>query len=60
MSDQPVAETSTWQRTLSTNTHEVHVLGEIRNGNSTKRAAADPRLRPRGYRDWLYMSFHFY
>jgi len=34
-------------------TTDIHVLGGIRNRNTSKRAAADPRLRPRGHRDWL-------
>jgi hypothetical protein len=29
----------------------IHAPGEIRTCNSRKRAAADPRLRPRGHRD---------
>jgi len=47
--DQPVAETSTWQHTtLTTNTH---ASAGIRNRNHSKRAAANPRLRQRGLRD---------
>jgi hypothetical protein len=41
-SDQPEAETSTWQHTTLT-------PGGIRTHNLSKRAAADPRLRPRGH-----------
>jgi hypothetical protein len=51
MSDQPVAETSTLQHTTLTRERErerdIHANGMIRNRNSSKRAAADPRLRPR-------------
>ena len=46
-SDQPVAETSTWQHTtLRTN---IHATGGIGTHNLSRRAAADPRLRPRGH-----------
>ena len=48
-SDQLVAETSTWQhRTLTTN---IHAPDGIRTHNLSRRAAADLRLRPRGYWD---------
>jgi len=46
-SDQPVSETSTWQHT--TLTTDIHAPGEFRTHNIRKRAAADPRLRPRGH-----------
>ena len=46
-SDQPDAETSTWQRT--TLTIDIHASGGIWNHNPRKRAAADLRLRPRGH-----------
>ena len=46
-SDQPVAHTSTWQHT--TLTTDIHAPGGIRTHNPSRRAAADPRLRPRGY-----------
>jgi len=36
--------------TRSTQT-DIHVLGGIRTYNPSKRAAADPRLKQRGYRD---------
>ena len=50
-SDQPVAETSTWQHTtLTTDKHPCP--GGIRTHNLSKRAAADLRLRPHGYWDW--------
>ena len=48
-SDQLVAETSTLQRT--TLTTDTHAPGGIRTHNPIKRAAADLRLRPRGYWD---------
>jgi hypothetical protein len=44
--DQPDAETSTWQHT------DNHDPGGIRTHNPSKRANADPRLRPRGH--WEY------
>ena len=47
-SDRPCAETSTWQHT--TLTTDIHVPGGIRSRNSSKRAAADRRLRLRGHR----------
>jgi hypothetical protein len=46
--DQPVAETSTWQHSQQT---DIHALGGIRTRNPIKRAAVDPRLRPRGHWD---------
>ena len=45
-SDQPDAGISTWQHT--TLTTDTHVIGWIRTRNPSKRAAADPRLGPRG------------
>jgi len=54
-SDLPDAETSTWQHTtLTTN---IHALGGIRTHNPSKRAAADPRLRPR--RHWVRLIFRY-
>jgi hypothetical protein len=46
--DQPDSETSTWQHSQET---DIHALGGIRTCNPSKRAAADPRLRPRGHCD---------
>jgi hypothetical protein len=47
-SHQPYAETSTWQHTtLSRDRHPRP--GRIRTRNPKKRAAAGPRLRPRGH-----------
>jgi hypothetical protein len=43
--DRPVAETSNWQDTTLT------CLGRIWTRNPSKRAAADPHLRPRGHLD---------
>jgi hypothetical protein len=47
-SGQPDAETSTWHTTLTRDRHPSP--DGIRTHNPSKRAAADPRLRPRG--DW--------
>ena len=46
-SDQPNAETSTWQHT--TLTTDIHVAVGIRTRNRSKQAAADTRLRQRGH-----------
>jgi hypothetical protein len=47
-SDQPDAETSTWQHTTNT-VHDKHPCpGGIRTHNPSKRGTADPRVRPRG------------
>ena len=53
-SDQLLAETSTWQHT--TLTTDIHAPGGIRTHNLSRRAAADLRLRPRGYWDRLGTS----
>jgi hypothetical protein len=45
MSDQPVAETSTWRHT--TKETSIDASGGFRNYNPSKRAAADPRLGTR-------------
>ena len=64
--DQLVAETSTWQHTtLTTDKHPCP--SGIRTHNLSRRAAADPRLRPRGYWDrpsvsyiiYLFQSIHY-
>ena len=49
MSDQPDAQTSTWQHT--TLPRDIHAPGGIRNRNTSKQADEDPRLRPRGHLD---------
>ena len=54
MSDQPVAQTSTWQHT--TLTTDRHAPGGIRTLNLSRRAVADRRLRPRGHWDRLVRS----
>ena len=54
MSDQTVAEISTWQHT--TLTRDVRAPGRIWLCNSSKRAAKDPRLRPRGHWDRLHIN----
>jgi hypothetical protein len=46
MSDQPDAEAS--DNTQHLQQTDIHASGGIRTGNSGKRAAADPQLRPRG------------
>ena len=48
MTDQLVAETSTWQHSRQTN---IHAIGGIRTHDLSRRAAADPRLRPCGHWD---------
>jgi hypothetical protein len=51
-SDQPVAQTSTWlQTTLNTDRHPCPQRDL--NQNTSKRAAVDPHLRPRGHWDRL-------
>jgi hypothetical protein len=50
-SDQLVAETSTWQHTQQT---DIHDHGGIQTHNLSRRAAADPRLRPRGHRPQIH------
>ena len=49
MRDWPVAETS--NNTQHLQEAGTHAPGGIRTRNFSKRAAADPRLRPRGHRD---------
>ena len=47
--DQPDAETSTWTNTtLPPPKKDIQVPDRIRTRNPSKRATADPRLRPRG------------
>jgi hypothetical protein len=50
ISNQLVAETSTWQHTSHT-TEDIHVPGVIRTRNPSKRTAADQHLNPRGHWD---------
>jgi len=47
------------RRDLYLTTHNTHTPGEIRIRNPSKRAVADPRLRPRGHWDWQYFNVHF-
>jgi hypothetical protein len=47
-SDRSDAETSTWQHTRDKRPSRRRVS----NSNPSKRAAADPRLRPRDHQDW--------
>jgi len=51
-SDQPDAQSSTWQHTTLTTT-DIHAPGTIRTRIPSKRAAADPRFSPRSYWDRL-------
>jgi len=51
-SDQPDADTSTWQHTTLTET-DFHATGGIRTRNPSKWAAADSCLRPRSHWDRL-------
>jgi hypothetical protein len=56
MSDQPVAETSTWQHT--TVTRDRHPCPRSHSApQSGKREAANPLLRTGGYQDWLSSKF---
>jgi len=52
VSDWPVAETSTWDTQHKAT--DIHSTGAIRTSIPSKRATADPRLRRRGHRDWIY------
>jgi hypothetical protein len=49
-SGQPDAQASTWQHTTIWR-GDIYTPGRIRTSNSSKRAVADTRLRPRGRRD---------
>jgi hypothetical protein len=51
-SDQPVSETSTCtgQHNIETQVTNIHALSGIRTLDTSNQAAADLRLRPRGYR----------
>jgi hypothetical protein len=57
-SDQPVSETSTstGQHNIETQETNIHALSGIRTGDPSNQAAADLRLRPRGYRGRLYLN----
>jgi hypothetical protein len=57
-SDQPVAETSTWQHlTYSTDKHRA--FGGIRTHDRSRRAVVDLRLTPRGYWNWPIWIYYF-
>jgi hypothetical protein len=58
MSDQPVTETSIWQRTTVTRYRHKYRSG-IRTRDPSKRAAADRRLRTRGHQDRFLASIDF-
>jgi len=52
------------QRSVPDNTQHsqetnIHAVSRIRTHNSSKRAAADPRLRPRGYRFGLKSTYKY-
>jgi hypothetical protein len=55
-SDQPDAETSTWQHRHSQET-DIHASSGIRTRNPSKRAAANPRLRLRGHWDRQWSKY---
>jgi len=38
---------------------DIHAPGEIRTHNPSKRAAADPLLRPHGHWDYLLSVLHY-
>ena len=50
-SDQPDAQTCTWQHTTPQGT-AFYALGGTRNRNPSNRTTAEPRLRPLGH--WIY------
>ena len=52
-SDQPVAETSSWQHTQHSQRTTIHAPGGIRTHNLSKQSAVDTRLRPLGHWDRL-------
>jgi len=68
MCDQPIAE-ATHDNTKHSQQTDIHAPKRIRAPSPNKRAAADPRLRPRGHRDrpirfayrtfWLTSGFKF-
>jgi len=49
--DQPDAETSTWQHTKHSQQTDIRTPGGIRNHNPSNWEAAEPRLRPCDHRD---------
>ena len=52
-SRQPNAENFTWQHKIITRDRRPY-SGGIRTRNSSKRAAADPQLRPSDHKDWKF------
>ena len=56
-SDQPYTDTSTWQHTTLTTQTDIHVPSQIRTHDLSRRAAADPRLRPHGLWDRLFVIY---
>jgi hypothetical protein len=57
--DQPVAEASTYtgQHNIETQETNTHAISVIRTRDPSNQAAADLRLRPRGYRGRLLIKF---
>ena len=53
-SDQPVADTSTWQHTTLTKDRQPYPRRDW-TWNSSKRAAANPRIRPSGDWNWQFV-----
>jgi hypothetical protein len=60
MSHRPDAETSTRQHTTLTRDKHPCPRRDLNPQIRSKRAAADPSLRPRGHRDRLLFTFLFY
>jgi hypothetical protein len=60
MSDQPVSETSTCtgQHNIETQKTNIHALSGILTRDPSNQAAADLRLRPRGYRGRHYFTIN--
>jgi hypothetical protein len=52
-SDQPAAETITWQHTTLNKRQKIHAPDRIRTANPSKRVTANPCLRPRSHWDRL-------
>ena len=57
-SEQSDAERTLPDNTIHSQERDIHAPGGIRTHNSSKRAVADPRLRPRGHWDRLCLHIH--
>ena len=57
-SDQPVTKRPQPDSTQHSQQTAIHAPGEIRNHSLSRRAATEPRLRPRGYWDRLTVCCH--